>query len=64
MATYVAARHVSAEADFLLVQYYADRTPAGSLPWDFAALPPDLNDTLSFSTKEHLKALTILPYAR
>ncbi len=25
--------------------------------------PDDLNDTLSFSTKEHLKALTILPYA-
>ncbi len=28
------------------------------------AKPDDLNDTLSFSTKEHLKALTIQPYAK
>ena len=26
--------------------------------------PDDLNDSLSFSTKEQLKALTILPYAK
>ena len=26
--------------------------------------PDDLNDSLSFSTKEHLKALTIQPYAK
>ena len=28
------------------------------------AKPDDLNDTLSFSTKEHLKALTTRPYAK
>ena len=26
--------------------------------------PDDINDSLSFSTKEQLKALTILPYAK
>ena len=26
--------------------------------------PDDLNDTLSFSLKEHLRALTTLPYAK
>ena len=48
--TYLAARLVNATHDFLLAQFYADRTPEGKFPKNFSAYMPVFVEVYDHST--------------